>query len=271
MLASRWSYEKVQKLPTGGRFFSPSAKQFSATDIDRVMAPFKTWMLKQSRKLPHNLTIPASVSIAKVGPAIHAIPADGCAILGEPKNILQHNMKLSTAISLSTMPGMQKCQQQIKSSLGEIMGCMQNHPSDPNFCRQQMQDKLKLCLEDSSKNGPDNWEKVSVKWIESDFKTSKCSGNAAYDRLRSLNQMPLGTGSVQVPPSRINARFVFNKVLKLPQVKNGIFDLKHPMEKGVLWLNIKPVSAKTAPEISKKGLGIQINVEVIGTEYRRLL
>jgi len=268
MMASRWNYERSQENPVGGRFFHPKAKDFSAKDIDNIMQQFQQWMLEQAAKLPENLTISAAVFVAKLGSNIHAVPSDGCAILDEKSTFTQHQYKLVNAVSQAVMPGVQTCQQQMKADVGQIINCMQTHASDPNFCRQQMQNKLKQCMENSSNNMPDTWEKISVNWVKSDFNVHQCKGHSAFGRDRRLRNIRLGVGSVELLPSNLSIKINFDKTYELPAVKKGLFALDKSYEEGIAEIKFKSNSGNLKSESGKSGLILEIVATMIGLEYK---
>jgi FKBP-type peptidyl-prolyl cis-trans isomerase len=270
MLASRWSYEKSVSSPTGGLFFHPEAQYFSNDDVESTMPPFQEWMRAQANKLPEIVSLPASVLVAKIGPSIHAVPADGCAVMDEKTNLIHHQTKLMNAISQSVAPAIQICQQQVTANTNDLLSCVMANQSDPNFCKQQVKDKLEKCLAESANNSTDTWEKIKVQWIQSNFSTSQCGGHAAYERLRSLKQFPVGVGSIQLKPSRITARFTFDYSFDLPPVKDSIFALERTAERGILMFKIKALSGELSSIVTKQGLGIQINATIIGTEYMKM-
>jgi len=269
MLASRWNYEKSEPSPAGGRFFHPTAQYFSNDDIESTLKPFQEWMRAQSNKLPQIINIPASVMVAKIGRTTHAVPADGCAILDDKKSLVHHQSKLSNAISQSVVPGVQMCQQQIKANTDDLLSCVMAHQSDPSFCRQQIKNKLTKCLAESAQNSTDTWKKTSVKWVQSNFGIAQCGGHLAYEQLRTLNQFPVGIGSIQLKPSRITARFNFDHSFELPPVKDGTFALERPVEQSTLMFKVKMLSGKISPELTKQGLGVKIRATIVSTKYNK--
>ena len=269
MLSSRWRYEKSELSPMGGHFFHPTAQQFSNDDLENTLIHFKNWMLEQSNKLPEIIYIPASVMVAKVGNTTHAVPADGCAILDDKKNLRPHQSKLTKALSQSLLPKMQSCQQRIKTNSDDLMSCVMAHQSDPSFCGQQIKNKLTKCLAESPQNHTDTWNKINVKWVQSNFSIAQCNAYLRHEKLRTSKRFPTDNGSLQFKPSQITARFNFGQSFSLPSIKDKPFNLERPLEQAILMFKVKILSGKLSSVLTKKGPTLQVKTKIISTKYTK--
>jgi hypothetical protein len=80
MLSSRWSYERSQEKPLGGRFFKPDT-QPEYKDIQKLSEKFSNWLKSRSKALPENfiLEVPLEYALDTMwikSPCINVIPSD---------------------------------------------------------------------------------------------------------------------------------------------------------------------------------------------------
>jgi len=57
MFSSRWSYEKAQSSPTGGRFFNQEARVPTWQDVQKSLPRFKQWLTKRAARLPDRVKV----------------------------------------------------------------------------------------------------------------------------------------------------------------------------------------------------------------------
>tara|TARA_B100001540_G_C15766813_1_gene624402 strand:- start:1153 stop:1632 length:480 start_codon:yes stop_codon:yes gene_type:complete len=143
------------------------------------------------------------------------------------------------------------------------------HQSDPSFCGQQIKNKLTKCLAESPQNHTDTWNKINVKWVQSNFSIAQCNAYLRHEKLRTSKRFPTDNGSLQFKPSQITARFNFGQSFSLPSIKDKPFNLERPLEQAILMFKVKILSGKLSSVLTKKGPTLQVKTKIISTKYTK--
>lgn len=173
MLSSRWTYERSQQKPLGGRFFHSGTRPEYA-DIQGLTERFRNWLISRAKALPKEMIVEVPLQYGQNTMRVN----DNCFKLIMPKNASQ---KISQADKEKAKKKIRKCEDQ-KLRLEQHFKSCENARNDLEQAKQKLSRAMASgCPQNNSTDSPegpcklpDNLNMTNIKAEMMKCMTSTC-------------------------------------------------------------------------------------------------